>query len=65
MNDPADIPQRPSFNSPASLPDIDRPPVETVLESLPSKEDVVQSAQSVEEIVRQQPSVDELLGRDG
>jgi hypothetical protein len=64
MNDPADTPQRPAFNSPASLPDIDRPPLETVLESVPSTEDVVRNAQSVEEIVRQQPSVDELLGRN-
>jgi hypothetical protein len=64
MNDSADTPQRPSFNSPASLPDIHRPPPETVLESVPSTEDVVKTAQSVEEIVRQQPSVDELLGRN-
>ena len=63
MGDTADTPERP-FNSPASLPEIDKPPLEIVLESLPSKEDVVQRAQSVEEIVRQQPSVDELLGRN-
>jgi hypothetical protein len=64
MSDPADTPQRPGIDMPASLPEIDRAPVEAVLESLPSKEDVVQNAQSVEEIVRRQPSVDELLGRN-
>jgi len=64
MSDPADTPQRPSVEMPASLPDIDRPPLEAVLDSLPSTEEVVKSAQSVDEIVRQQPSVDELLGRN-
>jgi hypothetical protein len=65
VSDPADPPQRPGIGLPPSLPEIHRPSLEAVLESLPSKEDVVRSAQSVEEIVRRQPSVDELLGRDG
>ena len=64
MSDPEDPPQRPGIEMTPSLPDIHRPPLEVVLESLPSKEDVVRSAQSVEEIVRRQPSVDELLGRN-
>lgn len=64
MSDPADVPQHPRIELPASLPDIHRPSPEAVLNSVPSPEDVVRSAQSVDEIVRQQPSVDELLGRD-
>ena len=47
---------------PPSLPDVESPPREEVLDAVPSTEDVVQDAQPAEEIVDEQPSVDELLG---
>ena len=46
---------------PTSLPDVDSPPAEQVLEDVPSKEEIIEQAQSAEEIVGQQPSPEELL----
>ena len=50
--------------TPAKLPDVDSPPPEDILESVPSKEEIIEHAQSAEEIVEQQPSPDDLLRRD-
>ena len=47
-----------------SLPEVDSPPAEDVLDGAPSKEDVVGDAPSPEEIVADQPSVDEILRRE-
>ena len=49
---------------PPALPDIDSPPIEDVLEQVPSTEEIIEHAESAEEIVKQQPGVDELLHRD-
>ncbi len=45
------------------LPDVDSPPPEDILDSLPSKEEIVERAQSAQEIIEQQPDPDELLRR--
>ena len=47
---------------PPSLPEVESPPRDEVLDAVPSTEDVVQDAQPAEEIVNEQPSVEELLG---
>jgi hypothetical protein len=59
-----DAPREPGVQPPPPLPEVDSPPVEDVLDSVPSTEDVVQDARSADEIVRGQPSVDDILGRD-
>jgi hypothetical protein len=56
--DPRDVPRAPK------LPQIDSPPPEDVLESVPSPQEIIEEAQSVEEIVKQQPSPEDLLGND-
>jgi hypothetical protein len=56
--------RQPAVPPPPALPDVDSPPTEEVLDSLPSREDVVDEARSVAEIVREQPSVDAILASD-
>ena len=63
MTDSPDAPRRPGAKPPPALPDVDSPPVEDVLDSVPSTEEVVRDARSADEIVRGQPSVDDILGR--
>ncbi len=58
-----DAPRAPA-TTPPSLPDVDSPPPEDVLDGVPSTEQVVADAQSADDIVADQPSVDELLGGD-
>lgn len=62
MTDPADL-RRPEVPRAPSLPTLESPPPEDVLDSVPSKDEVVENAQTADEIVSRQPSVDELLGR--
>ena len=52
----------PAPPAPVSLPEVDSPPPEALLDELPSPEQVVSDAQSVDEVIAGQPSVDELLG---
>jgi hypothetical protein len=55
---------RPSPPPSGDLPATESPPMEAVIDGLPSKEQVVEQAPSVHEIVSAQPSVEELLGRN-
>ncbi|MGH2943212.1 MAG: hypothetical protein ACRDLN_10635 [Solirubrobacteraceae bacterium] len=64
MTESAEPEQRPDVPSAPALPTLEAPPLEQVIESLPSKEEVVENVRSVDEIVGEQPSVDQLLGRD-
>jgi hypothetical protein len=48
---------------PSTLPDVDSPPPDQVLEEVASKEEIIEAAQSADEILKQQPSVDELIRR--
>lgn len=63
MSDPDRPPRRPVVPGPPSLPELDTPPREDVLDDVPSTEEVVENAQTADEIVSEQPDVDELLGR--
>jgi len=56
--------RQPAVPPPPALPDVDSPPTEEVLDSVPSREDVVDEARSVAEIVREQPTVDDILRSD-
>jgi hypothetical protein len=55
----------PRVPSSPTLPAVESPPVEDVIEDAPSTEDIIEQAQSAEEIVQQQPDVDELLHGHG
>ncbi len=57
-------PRKPAVPPGPDLPDVDSPPTEEVLNSVPSREDVVDEARSAAEIVREQPSVDDILRSD-
>jgi hypothetical protein len=46
------------------LPEVESPPPEDVLDSVPSREEIVEQAESAEKIVEAQPSPEELLGHD-
>ena len=46
------------------LPEVDSPPVEAVLDGVPSAEEIVEDATPADAIVDEQPSVDEILGRE-
>jgi hypothetical protein len=64
ITDPADAQRRFGIPPAPALPALESPPLEDVLNGLPSKEQVIESAPSADEIVGEQPSVDQLLGRD-
>jgi hypothetical protein len=64
ITDPADAQRRFGVPPVPELPALESPPLEDVLNGLPSKEQVIESAPSADEIVSGQPSVDQLLGRD-
>jgi hypothetical protein len=64
MSDPAESPPVTGAEEAPSLPDVDSPPAEEVLDGAPSKDDVVGDAPSPEDIVAEQPSVDEILRRE-
>jgi hypothetical protein len=61
MPEPAEHRDDPKVPSPPTLPDVESPPAEDVIEDAPSTEDIIEQAQSAEEILQQQPDVDELL----
>jgi hypothetical protein len=65
MPEPAEQRNDAKVPSPPTLPEVESPPPEDVIEDAPSTEDILEQAESAEEIVRQQPDVDELLGRHG
>jgi len=62
MDESPDASRQPAVPRPPELPEVDSPPTEEVLDSVPSREDVVEKARSAAEIVREQPSVDDILG---
>ena len=64
MDELPDASRQSAVPPPPALPDVDSPPAEEVLDTLPSRQDVVDEAPSVAEIVREQPSVDDILGAD-
>ncbi len=64
MTEPAEQHDPPKVPSP-TLPDVESPPAEDVIEDAPSIEEILEQAESAEEIVQQQPDVDELLGGHG
>jgi len=64
MSDSAEPQQPPAVQSQPKLPEVDSPPAEEVLDSVPSTDEVVKEARNVDEIVREQPTVDDLVGRD-
>jgi hypothetical protein len=61
MPEPAERHDDPKIPTPPTLPDVESPPAEDVIENAPSTDDIIKQAQSAEEIVEQQPDVDELL----
>ena len=46
-----------------TLPDVDSPPPEDVLDNVPSTEEIIERAEPAHEIVNQQPSVEDVLQR--
>jgi hypothetical protein len=63
MTGPDQPPKDPPNSAAPTLPDVDSPPPEDVLDGVPSTEEIIEHAQSAEEIVHQQPSVDDVLRR--
>jgi hypothetical protein len=61
MPEPAEQRDDRKVPSAPTLPGVESPPAEDVIEDVPSTEDIIEQAQSAEEIVQQQPDVDELL----
>ncbi|HEY8582599.1 MAG TPA: hypothetical protein VIL49_06615 [Capillimicrobium sp.] len=47
-----------------SLPEVDSPPTEDILDGAPSVDEVIRDAQPAEQIVADQPGRDELVGDD-
>jgi hypothetical protein len=56
-------PKDPAATAAPTLPDVESPPPEDVLDGVPSTEEIIEHAQSAEEIVQQQPSVVDVLRR--
>ncbi|MBV8955674.1 MAG: hypothetical protein JO179_16165 [Solirubrobacterales bacterium] len=60
MNE-SDPPARPPIAATPTLPDVDSPPPEDVLDGVPSTEQIIEAAEPADAIVEQQPSPEELL----
>jgi hypothetical protein len=63
MTGPERLPTDPPASAAPSLPNVDSPPREDVLDGVPSTDEIIEHAQSAEDIVDQQPSVDDVLRR--
>jgi hypothetical protein len=62
MPDPAEPHDDQTLPETPTLPEVDSPPAEDVLEGVPSTDEIIEHAQTADEIVSEQPSVDDLLG---
>jgi hypothetical protein len=64
MTRPTDEDRPAAVPPPPTLPEVESPPLEDVIDGVPSKEEVVENAETADDIIRQQPSVEEILGSD-